>query len=135
MRHRPKLFEEIVSLFSASCPSANCLFGKMPVRQNVRSAKRPFGKTSVRQNVRRQNVLSAKCLSAKCLSAKCLSANCLSAKCPGTHLAQHSLSEFYKSHSHYSRGNIGMKSPQYVRLPVTLTLTMQNYALTINLID
>jgi hypothetical protein len=33
----------------------------MFVRQNVRSAKRPFGKMSVRQNVR-----SAKCPSAKC---------------------------------------------------------------------
>jgi hypothetical protein len=58
--------------------SAKCPFGKMSVRQNVRSAKRPsakcpFGKMSVRQNVRRQNVRSAKCLSAKCLSAKCLS--------------------------------------------------------------
>jgi hypothetical protein len=74
MRHSPKLFDEIVSLFSASCP-----FGKLSVRQNVRSAKCPFGKTSVRQNVRRQNVRSA-----KCLSAECLSANCLSAKCPGT---------------------------------------------------
>ena len=74
MSHSPKHFDEITSLFSASCP-----FGKLSVRQNVRSAKRPFGKTSVRQNVRRQNVRSAKCLSAKCLSAKCLSA-----KCPGT---------------------------------------------------
>jgi hypothetical protein len=42
MRHSPKLFDEIVSLFSASCP-----LGKLSVRQNVRSAKRPFGKTSV----------------------------------------------------------------------------------------
>jgi hypothetical protein len=74
MSHSPKHFYEITSLFSASCP-----FGKLSVRQNVRSAKCPFGKTSVRQNVRRQNVRSAKCLSAKCLSAKCLSA-----KCPGT---------------------------------------------------
>jgi hypothetical protein len=45
-----------ISLFSASCP-----FGKMSVRQTVRSAKRPFGNTSVgkmsvRQNVFRQNV-------------------------------------------------------------------------------
>ena len=74
MRHSPKHFDEIASLFSASCP-----FGKLSVRHNVRSAKCPFGKTSVRQNVRRQKVRSAKCLSAKCLSAKCLSA-----KCPGT---------------------------------------------------
>ena len=66
MRHSPKHFDEIASLFSASCP-----FGKLSVRQNVRSAKCPFGKTSVRQNVRRQNARSAKCLSAKCLSAKC----------------------------------------------------------------
>ena len=56
MSHSPKHFDEITSLFSASCP-----FGKLSVRQNVRSAKRPFGKTSVRQNVRRQNVRSAKC--------------------------------------------------------------------------
>jgi hypothetical protein len=35
-------FDEIASLFSASCP-----FGKLSVRQNVRSAKRPFGKTPV----------------------------------------------------------------------------------------
>jgi hypothetical protein len=42
MRHSPKYFDEIASLFSASCP-----FGKLSVRQNVRSAKRPFGKTSV----------------------------------------------------------------------------------------
>jgi hypothetical protein len=48
-------------------------------RQVVLSANYLFGKTSVRQNIRRQNVRSAKCLSAKCLSAKCLSA-----KCPGT---------------------------------------------------
>ena len=74
MGHSPKHFDEIASLFSASCP-----FGKLSVRENVRSAKCPFGKTSVRQNVCRQNVRSAKCLSAKCLSAKCLSANC-----PGT---------------------------------------------------
>ena len=45
-----------LSLFSANCP-----FGKLSVRQNVRSAKRLFGKTSVgkmsvRQNVFRQNV-------------------------------------------------------------------------------
>ena len=72
MSHRPKHFDEIISLFSASCP-----FGKLSVRQNVRSSKCPFGKTSVRQNDRRQNVRSAKCLSAKCLSAKCLSAKCL----------------------------------------------------------
>jgi hypothetical protein len=56
MSHSPKHFYEITSLFSASCP-----FGKLSVRQNVRSAKRPFGKTSVgkmsvRQNVFRQNV-------------------------------------------------------------------------------
>jgi hypothetical protein len=38
MRHSPKHFDEIASLFSASCP-----FGKLSVRQNVRSAKRPFG--------------------------------------------------------------------------------------------
>ena len=44
MRHSPKLFDEIVSLFSASCP-----FGKLSVRQNARSANCPFGKTSVRQ--------------------------------------------------------------------------------------
>jgi hypothetical protein len=42
MSHSPKHFDEITSLFSASCP-----FGKLSVRQNVRSAKRPFGKTSV----------------------------------------------------------------------------------------
>jgi hypothetical protein len=66
MSHSPKHFDEITSLFSASCP-----FGKLSVRQNVCSAKRPFGKMSVRQNVRRQNVRSAKCLSAKCLLAKC----------------------------------------------------------------
>ena len=51
MRHSPKHFDEIASLFSASCPSANCPFGKMTVRQNVCSAKRPsakcpFGKMS-----------------------------------------------------------------------------------------
>ena len=56
MRHSPKLFEEIVSLFSASCP-----FGKLSVRQNARSAKCPFGKTSVRQNVRSAKRPSAKC--------------------------------------------------------------------------
>ena len=55
------------------------IFGKLSFRQVVLSANCPFGKMSVRQNVRRQNVRSAKCLSAKCLSAKCLSA-----KCPGT---------------------------------------------------
>jgi hypothetical protein len=54
MRHSPKPFDEIASLFSASCP-----FGKLSVRQN----------RSVRQNVR---------------SAKSPSAKCLSAKCPGT---------------------------------------------------
>ena len=54
MSHSPKHFDEIPSLFSASCP---------------------FGKMSVRQNVRRQNVRSAKCLSAKCLSAKCPGTN------------------------------------------------------------
>jgi hypothetical protein len=32
----PKHFHEITSLFSASCP-----FGKMSIRQNVRSVKRP----------------------------------------------------------------------------------------------
>jgi hypothetical protein len=52
MGHSPKHFDEITSLFSASSP-----FGKLSVRQNVRSAK--------------------------CLSAKCLSAKYLSAKCPG----------------------------------------------------
>ena len=36
MRHSPKHFDEIASLFSASCP-----FGKLSVRQNVRSAKCP----------------------------------------------------------------------------------------------
>jgi hypothetical protein len=46
MRHSPKHFDEITSLFSASCP-----FGKLSVQQNVRSAKRPsakcpFGKMS-----------------------------------------------------------------------------------------
>jgi hypothetical protein len=56
MSHSPKHFDEITSLFSAKCP-----FGKTSVRQNVRSAKRPFGKMSVgkmsvRQNVFRQNV-------------------------------------------------------------------------------
>jgi hypothetical protein len=56
MSHSPKHFDEITSLFSASCP-----FGKLSVRQNIRSAKRPsakrpFGKMSVRQNVFRQNV-------------------------------------------------------------------------------
>ena len=51
MRHSPKHFGEITSLFSASCP-----FGKLSIRQNVRSAKRPFGKMSVRQNVFRQNI-------------------------------------------------------------------------------
>ena len=39
------------SLFLASCP-----FGKLSVRQNVRSAKRLFGKMSIRQNVFRQSV-------------------------------------------------------------------------------
>ena len=43
-------------------------------RQVVRSSNCPFGKMSVRQNVR----------SAKCLSVKCLSAKCLWAKCPAT---------------------------------------------------
>ena len=43
----------------------------MSVRQNVRSAKRPFGKMtvgkmSVRQNAFRQSVFRQKCLSAKC---------------------------------------------------------------------
>ena len=56
MSHNPQNFDEITSLFSASCP-----FVKLSVRQNVRSAKRPFGKTSVgkmsvRQNVFRQSV-------------------------------------------------------------------------------
>ena len=51
MSHSPKHFDEITSLFSASCP-----FGKLSVRENVRSAKRPFGKMSVRQNVFRQSV-------------------------------------------------------------------------------
>jgi hypothetical protein len=37
----PKHFDEITSLFSAKCP-----FGKMSVRQNVRSAKCLFGKMS-----------------------------------------------------------------------------------------
>ena len=41
MRHSPKHFDEIASLFSASSP-----FGKLSVRQNVRSAKRPSGKMS-----------------------------------------------------------------------------------------
>jgi hypothetical protein len=41
------------------------IFGKLSVRQTVRSAKCPFGKTSVRQNVRRQNVRSAKCPATK----------------------------------------------------------------------
>ena len=39
MSHSPKHFDEITSLFSASCP-----FGKLSVRQNVRSAKRPSAK-------------------------------------------------------------------------------------------
>jgi hypothetical protein len=37
----PKHFDKITSLFSASCP-----FGKLSVRQDVRSAKCPFGKMS-----------------------------------------------------------------------------------------
>jgi hypothetical protein len=40
-------------------------------RQNVRSSNCPFGKMSVRQNVRSAKRPSAKCLSAKCHSAKC----------------------------------------------------------------
>ena len=36
MSNSHKQFNEITSLFSASCP-----FGKLSVRQNVRSAKRP----------------------------------------------------------------------------------------------
>jgi hypothetical protein len=49
------------SVFSANCP-----FGKMSLRQNARSEKRPFGKTPVSKMSVRQNVRSAKCLSAKC---------------------------------------------------------------------
>jgi hypothetical protein len=56
MSHSPKHFDEITTLFSASCP-----FGKLSVRQNVCSAKRLFGETSVRQNDHWQNVRSAKC--------------------------------------------------------------------------
>jgi hypothetical protein len=56
MSHSPKHFDEITALFSAICH-----FGKLSVRQNVRSAKRLFGKMtvgkmSVRQNVFRQSV-------------------------------------------------------------------------------
>jgi hypothetical protein len=55
MSHSPKHFDEITSLFSAICH-----FGKLSVRQNVRSAKRLFGKMTVGKMSVLQNVCSAK---------------------------------------------------------------------------
>ena len=68
-------------------------------RQVVRSSNCPFGKMSVRQNVRSAKCLSAKWLSAKCLSAKCLSANCLSAKWPATKMLDRLDSEIFAEYS------------------------------------
>ena len=52
--------------------SANCPFGKMSLRQNVRPAKRPSGKTSVskmsvRQNVFRQSVFRQNACPGACM--------------------------------------------------------------------
>ena len=51
MSHSPKHFDEITTLFSASCP-----FGKLSVRQNVCSAKHLFGKMTIGKMSVLQNV-------------------------------------------------------------------------------